>query len=392
MASFDFIDNKVFDDTYSSFSVRSRQTAPGSDRANPKYLDTGVKVHENGDVDFGFYAPNAKSVSVVFGIRSGEPEAMTKDKDGVWRFTLAYNGNFCGPKAFHFSVDDALVLSPFCPQYYSHSRPTNFVEIPDINTPYILMRDIPHGSVASEFYWSDYLEDWHRCLVYTPPGYERGGDYPVLYLQHGGGENETSWVYGGRATHIMDNLIAEGKIQPFIIVMNNGMVRGKDEGSMSNSQAFSSTLLDSCIPFIEQKYRVRKDKWNRAIAGFSMGSMQSSIIGLTNPDKFAYIGLLSGFMRRLGPNLDKDISLETNPHLALMEDREGFQREIKLYYRGIGSDDIHFKAFLTDDEMCGQRGYDKYPNVVRNVVDGYPHDWAVLRILLHDFVQKIFRS
>ena len=392
MANFDFVSNRVFDDRYSAFAPQGRQTLPGGDMFNPNYIDTGVKVHENGDVDFGLYAPNAGKVSVVFGIRSGRPMEMKKDGEGVWRATMAYDAGFCGPKAFHFDVDGAPVLSPYCPQYYSHGMSIHYVDIPDANTPYVLMRDVLHGSVTTEFYWSTHLETWQRCLVYTPPGYESGDDYPVLYLQHGGGENETSWVYNGRAAHIMDNLTADRKITPFIIVMNDGMVRGKGEGRMSNGQAFTNTLLDNCIPFIEKKYRVKADKWNRAIAGFSMGSMQSSIIGLSNPGKFAYIGLLSGFMRRLGPAVDKDATLQTNPHLALMDDRERFLSEIKLYYRGIGSGDIHIEAFKTDDAMCAERGYDKYPNVVRFVVDGYPHDWAVLRILLHDFAQRIFKD
>ena len=391
MANFDFTANRSFDDLYNAFMPLSRQTFPGGDRFNPDYMDTGAKVHENGDVDFGFYAPNANKVSVVFGIKAGEPLAMTKDAKGVWRVKLAYNDNFVGPKAFHFDVDGAPVLSAYCPHYFSHGISINFVEIPDKNTPYVLIKDVPHGSVNWEFYWSKYLEDWHRCLVYTPPGYEKGGEYPVLYLQHGGGENETSWVFNGKAAHIMDNLIAEKKITPFVVVMNNGMVRGKNEAPMSAGQAFTATLIESCIPFIEGKYKVKKDKWSRAMAGFSMGSMQSSIIGLTNPDKFAYIGLLSGFMRRLGPNYDTDISLETNPHLAIMDDSERFQKEIKLYYRGIGSGDVHFKAFLKDDEMCDEKGWSKYPNLIRHVIDDYPHDWAVLRILLHDFAQRIFK-
>ena len=392
MIKFDFIGNRVFDDRYSAFAPQTRQALPGSDMFNPNYIDTGVKVHENGDVDFGFYAPNANKVSIVFGIRSSKPLEMEKDSQGIWKATLAYDPVFCGPKAFHFDVDGAPVLSPYCPQYYSHGISINYVDIPDANTSFILMRDVPHGAVTNEFYWSDCLETWQRCLVYTPPGYENGGTYPVLYLQHGAGENETSWLYNGRAAHIMDNLIADKKISPFIIVMNDGMVRGKGEGPMSSGQAFSSTLIDNCIPFIERKYKVKSDKWNRAIAGFSMGSMQSSIIGLSNPDKFAYIGLLSGFMRRLGPDVDGDATLQTNPHLALMDDKERFLSEIKLYYRGIGSGDVYIKAFLTDDAFCAERGYDKYPNIIRRVVDNYPHDWAVLRILLHDFAQRIFKD
>jgi enterochelin esterase family protein len=318
---------------------------------------------------------------------------MAKDTDGIWRATLVYDPAFCGPKAFHFDVDGAPLLSPYCPQYFSHGMAIHYVDIPDPSAEFILMRDVPHGAVTNEFFRSDSLQDWQRCLVYTPAGYESGEKhYPVLYLQHGAGENETSWIYNGRAAHIMDNLIADGKANPFIIVMCDGMVRAKGEEGFSYGKAFERTLIDNCIPFIEKKYKVKSDKWNRAIAGFSMGSMQANMIGLTNYDKFAYIGLMSGFMRRIGPNLDKDISLETNSHLKLLEDKERFISEIKLFYRGIGSQDFFFKAFLTDDEMCAGRGYDKYPNVKRNVVDGYPHDWAVLRILLHDFAQLIFRD
>ncbi len=392
MASFDFTDNRVFDDRYSAFAPQSPQALPGGDWLHPVLIDTGIKVHENGDTDFAFYAPNAARVSVVFGVKADKPLAMEKDGQGIWRVKLPYDPAFRGPKAFHFDVDGSPVLSQYCPQYYSHSTVVNYVDIPDANAPFVLMRDVPHGSVTYEFYWSDSLSAWQRCLVYTPPGYADGGEYPVLYLQHGGGENETSWVYNGRAAHIMDNLIDGGKITPFVIVMNDGMVRAKGEEMMAAGpgMAFERTLLENCIPFIESRYRVKKDKWNRAIAGFSMGSMQSSIIGLSNPDKFAYIGLLSGFMRRLGPDQDHDYTIESNPHLAIMRDKERFLSEIKLYYRGIGSEDVHIRAYNTDDKMCAELGFDKYPNILRNVVPGYPHDWAVLRILLHDFAQRIF--
>lgn len=392
MHTFNFIQNRVFDDRFSAFAPQTPQRLPGANMFDSNYIDTCAKVSENGDVAFGLYAPNARSVKIIFGARAGEPLEMALDNDGVWHATLNYDPTFCGPKAFHFDVDGAPLISPYCSQYYSHGIAINYVEIPDPNATFILMRDVPHGSVTSEFYRSDYLDSWQRCLVYTPPGYSKGGDCPVLYLQHGGGENETSWVYNGRVAHIMDNLISDGKISPFIIVMNDGMVRAKGEDAFSDGRGFARMLLDSCIPMIENKYKVKKDKYSRAIAGFSMGSMQSSIIGLSNPDKFAYIGLLSGFMRRLGPNLENDMSLETNPHLKLLENKERFMSEIKLFYRAIGSNDLHLNAFLGDDDFCAKNGYDQYPNITRRVIDDYPHDWSAMRILFHEFVQLIFRN
>ena len=353
MNKFEFINNRVFDDRYSAFSPQGPQTLPGGDMFNPLFVDTGVKVHENGDVDFGLYAPNAKKVSVVFGVRANQPLDMSKDADGVWRATLKYDTDFCGPKAFYFDVDGAPVLSQYCPQYYSHGAVIHYVDIPDENTPFILLRDVPHGTVSYEIYWSDYLETWQRCLVYTPPGYEKGGEYPVLYLQHGGGENETSWVFNGRASHIMDNLIADWKAVPFVVVMSDGGVRGKDEDRMSYGIAFERTLIDNCIPFIEGKYRVKRDKWNRAIAGFSMGSMQSSIIGLSNPDKFAYIGLLSGFMRRrprpIRTHLERQIRIS-----ILWRTRSAFYRSIS-FTTGVSAQQTFTSMHSIPTTKCAQK-------------------------------------
>lgn len=390
MDSFTFIHNRVFDTRCTAFAPQAPQRLPGASMFDRTALDTGAKVQENGDVYFGYYAPEAKSVSLVFGIRSNEPIPMEKGDDGVWRFTLPYSPTFCGPKAFQFRVDGVDCVSAYCSQYYSHSIAINYVEIPDPNAPFVLLNDVPHGSVSTEYFWSNALQDWTRCLVYTPPMYHEGGEYPVFYLQHGSGENETSWVYDGKANFIMDNLIAEGKAVPCIIVMNDGMVRLND-GSPIGRDIFTQLLVEDCMPMIEKKYRVKADKWHRAIAGFSMGSMQACITALTHPELFAYVGLFSGFMRHLGPVGDKDKLFENHPHLSILEDRERFVREYKLFFRAWGSDDPYRSFFEADDEICREHGYDQYPNMVRMVLQDYPHDWAIMRVLLHDFAQRLFR-
>lgn len=268
----------------------------------------------------------------------------------------------------------------------------NYVEIPDPNAPYMTLRDVPHGSIVTEYYYSDVLEEWERCLIYLPPNYQEGGEYPVLYLQHGYSENETSWVYNAKINFILDNLIADGKALPFIVVMANGMFHGKYNIFADFQDPFERSLLTCLIPFIEKKYRVIKDKWHRGIAGFSMGSMQSSLIGLHNMDTFAYIGLLSGFMRRVGgPEKDVDKSLEVNNHLLKMFDRENFEKEIKLFFRGIGSKDGTKKAFDVDDELLEEHGMTDCPNLVRFIAEGYPHDWSTMRILFTEFAQKVFK-
>lgn len=393
MAAFDFIHNQAFDDRAIAFAPQAPQPTPGKPVWELVPLDTGAKVLENGDVQFGLYAPEAGSVSVVLGLCPESPLEMQKDGDGIWKAVLPYDSTFCGPKAFTFRVDGGEVISPYCPVYYSYGMPVNYVEIPDPNTPYVLMQDVPHGSVVTEYYWSDALSDYERCLIYLPPSYHEGGKYPVLYLQHGYGENETSWIYNGKVNHIMDNLIASGEAEPFIVVMNNGMFHGKYNVFPDFQEPFEKSLLESCIPMIEKKYRVKKDKWNRGIAGFSMGSMQSCVYGLRHLDVFSHIGLLSGFMRRVGrPDTDLSKDFELNDHLKIMMDRERFEKEILLFFRGVGSLDAKFDAFEVDDEICDEQGFSGYKNMVRFVADGYPHDWAVMRVLFHEFARRVFSS
>jgi len=391
MENFDFIGNRVFDDRPTAFAPQAPQMLrePGSNPFGGRPIDTGAKVLPNGDVCFGLYAPEAKEVKLVFGIRGDDPVPMERGEDGIWSYLLPYDPAFKGPKAFWFLVDGGDLVSPYCSQYYSHSKAVNYVEIPDPAESFILMRDVPHGSVVTDYFWSTAQQTWQRCLIYLPPNYfESDEEYPVFCLQHGAGENETSWVYDGKANHIMDNLIADGEAVPMIVVMNDGMARGENDRNAKDGGTLASNILKDCLPMVEKKYRVKKDKWNRAIAGFSMGSMQACIIALTNPDKFAYVGLFSGFMRYLGP----DTSFESNPHLLAMKDREKFEADFRLFYRSRGSKDSYISFFEADDVICRENGFDTYKNYVKFVVDGYPHDWAVMRILLHDFAKRLFKD
>ena len=382
--------DRVFDNQLCAFAPLKAQSLPGGAYFEYKAMDTGVKVLENGDVYFGYYAPEAQNVAVHFGPMN--PIVLEKGEDGIWKGILPFNKEFVGAKTFSFRVDGAEVVSHFCPTYFIGNSLMNYVEIPDPNADFLTMRDVPHGSIVTEFYWSSVLEEWERLLVYLPPMYHEGGEYPVLYLQHGYSENETSWIYNAKINFILDNLIADGKAEPFIVVMAHGMFHGKYNVFADFQAPFEKSLIECVIPFIESKYRVIKDKWHRGIAGFSMGSMQASLIGLHNMDKFAYIGLLSGFMRRVGgAEKDKDKSLEVNEHLLNMFDRENFEKEIKLFFRGIGSNDGTKMAFDIDDELLEEHGMTDCPNLVRFVAQGYPHDWSTMRILFHEFAQKVFK-
>jgi len=351
-----------------------------------KPLPTGALVQENGDVLFRIIAKEAKKVSVLIQPERIEIELADRG-DGVWEALFPFQ--FAGPKATEWRVDGTYVLHPYAPIYYSYSHPVNYVDIPDVEMDYVLIKDVPHGTVSHEYFWSKATENFESCVVYTPPGYETGTEkYPILYLQHGAGEGETSWIWNGKANFILDNLIAEGKCKPFIVVMNNGMIRGKNEQPMSmRSNTFAEMLLNDCKPFIEAKYRVIGDKWNRAMAGLSMGSMQTSAIGMTHPELFGYLGLFSGFMRTMGG----DESLEAQPHLKCLQDIEKFRADFKVFFRGMGEGDGFWDTFAQDDAICERFGADP-AHLDTHIRKTYPgvHDWNVWRRCIHDFAQLIF--
>ncbi len=348
-----------------------------------RQIPVGATVLENGDVVLTLHAPTATTVTA--GAIEDEQINLTKGEDGVWSGVMPFKTP--GPKALDWYVDGVKVMNPLAPIYFGYSRPVNYVDIPDPVQDFVLIKDVPHGTVSSEYYYSKSTEDWQSCVVYVPPGYEKSNAaYPVLYLQHGAGENETCWVHNGKVNFIMDNLIAEGKIVPFIIVMNNGMVRSAKDTGMMSFGTFTEMLLDDCMPFIEAKYRILTDKANRAMAGLSMGSMQTSAIGLTHPEKFAYLGLFSGFMRRMG------ISYEENTHLKAFDHPEKLMQDYKLFFRCIGSEDHFVNAFYEDDAFCAEKGVtpDKLPIHDRRIYTG-AHDWYVWRQAIYDFSQLLFK-
>jgi len=361
----------------------------GADPRTAQPVETGALVQPNGDVIFRMYAPEAKSVTVDIAAHNIRVNLQKQD-DGIWEGIFPYQ--FSGPKATEWRVDGTYVLHPYASVYFSYGRTVNYVDIPDPEMEYVMIRDVPHGTVSHEYFYSKATENFESCLVYTPPGYETGKEkYPILYLQHGHGEGETSWIFNGKTNFILDNLIAEGKCRPFIVVMNDGMIRTKEDGEQifGNFQGFTRMLLEDCMPFIEGKYRVLGDKWNRGLAGLSMGSMQTSIIGLKHPELFGWLGLFSGFMCSLGGGR----TVEEQPHLKACLDPQQMCRDFRLFFRGIGEDDNLKPAFDADDEFCAAHHIapGELPIHIRKIYPGI-HDWNVWRRCIHDFSQLIFRD
>ena len=359
-------------------------------RVQPKTIlvPPAVSYPEEGKVYFSFYAPCAKTVEVKLG---PDMFPLTPNADGL--FEVVVETKLFGFQWLFFYVDGVEALNPLAPVGYGYSHPVNYAEIPDPEGDFFALKDVPHGTVREELFYSKAMGLWKRCLVYVPAEYEAHPEkeYPVLYLQHGHGENEIGWVHQGKTNLILDNMIAEGKAEPMIVVMNNGMtqkdVDGKRAFDVNNLQKM---LLADGIPFIEAKYRVKKDKWNRAMAGLSMGSMQTSVMTLSHPELFAYAGIFSGFVSPIG---NRRLDAESGSYMDMLKDVEAFNREYKVFFRAIGKGDQHIGAFLKDREIFEQAGLapEVSPAHVEVLYEGV-HEWNVWRRSLRDFAELLFKE
>ena len=256
------------------------------------------QVNSQGYARFRITAPDAKSVVVSLGLggtRGGTP--LTKADDGSWTGTTA------GPMEegfhyYHLTVDGGVFNDPGTNNYYGSTRWESGIEIPAHDQDFYALKNVPHGKVEQILFWSPSTNTSRRAFVYTPPSYtkDKKQRYPVLYLQHGWGEDETAWSNQGHANLIMDNLIAEGKITPFIIVMTYGMTNNVKMGGLKNFDItpFQTVLIDELIPYIDANFRTLADQPHRAMAGLSMGGMETKTITLARPDVFSHYGLLSG--------------------------------------------------------------------------------------------------
>ncbi len=256
------------------------------------------QVNSQGYARFRIEAPEAQSVVVSLGLggtSGGTP--LSKVEDGSWMGTTA------GPmdEGFHYyhvTIDGGVFNDPGALNFYGSTRWESGIEIPAHDQDFYALKDVPHGNVVQVLFPSKSTNTSRRAFVYTPPDYYKNQSkrYPVLYLQHGWGEDETAWTNQGRANLIMDNLIAEGKIKPFIIVMTYGMTNEIKFGGLRNFdiKPFQTVLTEELIPYIDANFRTIADQPHRAMAGLSMGGMETKMITLNKPDVFSYYALLSG--------------------------------------------------------------------------------------------------
>lgn len=268
------------------------------------------QVNSQGYARFRIEAPEAQSVAVSLGLGGAKGgTTLEKNAEGIWMGTTA------GPmdEGFHYyhvTIDGGVFNDPGALNFYGSVRWESGIEIPAHDQDFYGLKDVPHGHVQQILFPSPSTKTSRRAFVYTPPGYSgnQSKRYPVLYLQHGWGENETAWTNQGHANLIMDNLIGEGKIDPFIIVNAYGMTNEIKFGGLDDFDItpFQTVLINELIPYVDAHFRTVANQNHRAMAGLSMGGMETKMVTLNKPKIFSYYALLSGGI--YNPNDLKDHS------------------------------------------------------------------------------------
>ncbi|PWG80573.1 alpha/beta hydrolase-fold protein [Pararcticibacter amylolyticus] len=254
------------------------------------------QVNSQGYARFRIFAPHSDSIRVSLGLGGQGGTRLSKGSDGF------FTGTTAGPMDegfhyYHLTIDGGVFNDPGALNFYGSTRWESGIEIPAKDQDFYALKAVPHGHVQQILFPSKSTNTSRRAFVYTPPGYGKSSRrYPVLYLQHGWGEDETAWSNQGRANLIMDNLIAEGKVKPFIIVMTYGMTNEVKWGSIRSFKIdeFQTVLTDELIPYIDNNFLTVANRENRAMAGLSMGGMETHSITLNKSDLFGYYALLSG--------------------------------------------------------------------------------------------------
>jgi enterochelin esterase-like enzyme len=346
------------------------------------------RIHPDLRATFRLKAPDARKVQVLIG--HGKYD-MTRATDGLWYVTTP--PLVPGFHYYSFDVDGANVSDPSSHTYYGTGRDASGIEVPEKGVDFYEPRNVPHGEVRLRWYLSKVTGEWRRCFVYTPPDYDTNqrARYPVLYLQHGMGEDETGWIFQGRANFILDNLIAAGKAKPMIIVMENGYARkaGNRPPSPSGLRAdiggFEDLMLDDVIPMIDSTYRTIADREHRAMAGLSMGGNQTCQLTLRHLDRFAWIGAFSGTGNGLST-----APIDPKTFIGgVFVDGAAFNAKVRLLWVGMGTEepDPFPGAIGAFRKMLDQAGV-KY---VYFESPGTAHEWLTWRRDLNDFAPRLFR-
>ncbi len=354
-----------------------------------------TEVADDHKVTFRIYAPKADEVSV--GGDFGPGGKLTKDEQGVWSITV-------GPLtpdfySYTFNVDGVRTVDPKNPMIKQGigSLDSMFL-VPGPEAEFEEARDVPHGEIRTAWYHSGTLDAQRRLHIYTPPGYEGSSEkYPVFYLLHGAGDEDSGWSTIGRAGFIMDNLLAANKCKPMLVVMPNGslprpanMPQRPPAGTTPTPEAraameafqnrFTNELLKEIVPFVEKNYRVLSGKDNRALAGLSMGGGQTLRVLATHPDQFAYVAIFSAGI--FGGNAEE----WEKQNAEFLNSPDTVNHAVKLLSISIGD-----KDFLVDATKALESVLDKHSIKHESHTSGGGHTWVNWRHYLYDFAPKLFQ-
>ena len=347
------------------------------------------EVGANRQVTFRLRAAKAESVRLSGGDLPGlgQGKELTRNSDGVWEVTL--DPVDPGYYRYLFNVDGVSVIDPVNPTTSeSNANTWSLVGVPGAD--FMDTRNVPRGAVAEVTYYSTELKRFRRLHVYTPPGYETGeGRFPVFYLLHGAFDCDDSWTSVGRAGFILDNLIAEGKAKPMVVVMPAGHAGPFRFGGPGPAvDEFAQDFLKDVMPYVERTYRVHTDRKNRAIAGLSMGGAQTLNIGIPHLDKFAYLGVYSSGVFGIaggGPGGQAQGPSFEERHQAVLDDAK-LKEGLKLFWFATGKDDFLIETSRATVAMFKKHQFD----VVYRETDG-AHTWIVWRQYLHEFAPQLFQ-
>ncbi len=359
------------------------------------------KIDSERHAAFRLRAPNANRVQLDLG---GHRYDLARDDVGAWSVTTL--PLVVGFHYYSFIVDGFAVADPASESYFGVSKMMSAIEVPSPGEDFYEAKDVPHGEVREHWYYSATNTAWRRSYVYTPPDYatKPKARYPVLYIQHGAGEDERGWSTQGRLNFILDNLIAEGKAKPMIAVMDNGggsaAFAGGGRGALAGTNAppgtnspapgrvafmsaatvrFTDTLVHEIIPMVDSTYRTVPDRQHRAMAGLSMGAFQTYQIVLNHPDTFSALGAFSG-----GAGGITNLATAYDGFLA---DSKAFNKRIKVMFFSMG----------TAENLTATRNLDKLLtdariNHVYYESPGTAHEWQSWRRSLHEFAPLLFQS
>jgi enterochelin esterase-like enzyme len=413
------------------------ESAPGEKQAVP--ADSNVpsaeypRVYADGRAVFRLRMPSAQSVHLEGGQGLCQaPILMMKDADGVWHLTTG--PSLTGFHYYWFNVDGIALNDPGSETFRGYGKETSGIEIPDpmnvdndlpnvpvnpVRLAFYAPHDGPQGQLQERWYLSKVTGAWRRCIVYTPPSYNDAANsatrYPVLYLQHGAGEDETGWGRQGRVNFIIDNLVKGGpngqaRTKPMIVVMDNGYAgyaKGSaDQGNLDPSarflgpgtEAFGSVMMNDLIPMIDRNFRTIADRDSRAMAGLSMGAMQTMAIALTHLDVFSYIGAFSlpffgaptaTAASTAGPRPAPPLFDPKTSYGGVFADAASFNQKVRVLWFGAGTAELQLNGALRENvSKLAAQGI----KPVLYQAGGSAHEWQTWRHCLNEFAPLLFRT